>query len=68
MEHYFIETKMVTQLINKVSVFCGNELNLRKFGREDVNLIELAWISCVVFKKYTATLCLKSCESDSVLA
>jgi len=44
MEHSFIETKIVTQLINKVSAFCGNELDLRNSGREDVNLIELAWI------------------------
>jgi hypothetical protein len=44
LEHSFIKTMLVAQLINKVSVFCGNELDLRKFGREDVNLIELVWI------------------------
>jgi hypothetical protein len=35
---------LVAQLINKESEFCGNELKLRKFCREDVNLTELAWI------------------------
>lgn len=41
MEHSFIETKVVTQLINKVSAFCGNELDLRNFGSEDV---KLSWL------------------------
>jgi hypothetical protein len=44
MEHSSIETMIVTELINKVSAFCGKITGSWNFGREDVSLTELAWI------------------------
>jgi hypothetical protein len=80
MEQPVIRTMIVAQLINKVSAFCGNEMDITKFGREDVNLIELACDRthtgdssddgkyCDMFTKDIADLRLKLCDTGLVLA